>query len=195
MRGIYLGVVLLIAADSIAAQSGLPPALREVRFDQKLNDQVPLELPFLDESGSTVRLANYFRDKPVILVLAYFRCPMLCDQVLNGMVQAMLDIPFDVGKEFNVITVSFDARETPEMATAKKKTYLERYGRPGAAAGWHFLTGSEDSIKRLTDAVGFHFSYDAKNDQFAHAAGIVLLTPGGKISRYFHDIRYSPRDL
>ncbi len=196
MRALCLGTFLcVIAAAPLGAQPGLPPSLREVRFDQKLNDQVPLDLMFLDETGTTVRLADYCHDKPVILVLAYFRCPMLCDQVLNGLVRAMLDLPFDAGKEFNVLTVSFDARETPEMARAKKKPLIERYGRPGADAGWHFLTGSEDSIKRLTEAVGFRYSYDAKNDQFAHASGIVVLTPGGKVSRYFHDIRYSPRDL
>ena len=187
--------MFLFAGGPLAAQTVLPPALRAVGFDQKLNEQVPLDLTFLNESGESVRLADYCHDKPVILVLAYFRCPMLCDQVLNGLVRAMLDVPFDAGKEFNVITVSFDPRETPEMATAKKKTYLERYGRPGAADGWHFLTGTEDSIKRLTEAVGFRYSYDAKNDQFAHAAGIVVLTPRGKVSRYFNDIRYAPRDL
>src|SRR5262249_7952287 len=112
-----------------------------------------------------------------------------------GLVRALLDVPFSAGEEFNVITVSFDPRETPEMAAAKKNTLLERYGRPGAASGWHLLTGKEDAIRRLADAVGFQYTYDPKNDQFAHAAGIVLLTPAGKISRYFHDIRYSPRDL
>jgi protein SCO1/2 len=176
-------------------QSTLPQALRGVRFDQRLNEQVPLDLPFKDETGTTVTLGDYCRDKPVILVLAYFRCPMLCDQVLNGLVRALLDLPFDVGKEFKVVTVSFDPRETPEMATDKKRTLLERYGRSGAGAGWHFLTGSEASIRGLTDAVGFHYTYDPDHDQFAHAAGIVVLTPMGKISRYFHDIRYSPRDL
>jgi protein SCO1/2 len=186
---------LAFAQVPLYGQARLPEALRDVRFDQKLNEQVPLDLPFRDEAGSSVTLADYCRDKPVILVLAYFRCPMLCDQVLNGLVRAMLDLPFDAGKEFNVVTVSFDPRETPEMATDKKKTLLERYGRPGAAAGWHFLTGAETSIRGLTDAVGFHYTYDSTNDQFAHAAGIVVLTPTGKISRYFHDIRYSPRDL
>jgi protein SCO1/2 len=188
-------MVVLFGAMPSTAQPGLPPALRGVAFDQKLNEQVPLDVAFQDETGKSVRLADFCRDKPVILVLAYFRCPMLCDQVLNGLVRAMLDLPFDAGKEFNVVTVSFDPRETPEMATAKKKTLIERYGRPGAAEGWHFLTGAEASIKRLTQAVGFRYTYDAKNEQFAHASGIVVLTPGGKVSRYFHDIRYSPRDL
>jgi protein SCO1/2 len=120
---------------------------------------------------------------------------MLCTQVLNGLVQAMLDLPLDLGKDFQVVTVSFDAREGPELAAAKKKSYLERYGRPGAAAGWHFLTGPQESIDRLTHAVGFRYRYDARKDQFAHVSGIMILTPQGRIARYFYDIRYSPRDV
>jgi protein SCO1/2 len=181
--------------NPVRAQSGLPPVLRQVGFDQRLDAQVPLDLVFNDEAGQPVKVESYFGSKPVILVLAYYRCPMLCTQVLNGLVRALLDITFDVGKEFNVVTVSFDPRETSAMAAAKKKTYVERYGRPGAEAGWHFLTGSEESIHRLTEAVGFRYTYDAKNDQFAHASGIMVLTPSGKISRYFYDITYSPRDI
>jgi protein SCO1/2 len=166
-----------------------------VGFDQRLNAQVPLDLEFRDEGGQAVELADYFGRKPVILVLAYYRCPMLCTMVLNGLVRALLDVTFDVGKEFNIVTVSFDPRETPALAAAKKKTYVERYGRPGAAKGWHFLTGEQDSIKRLTDAVGFRYTYDARHDQFAHASGIMVLTPRGRIARYFYDVNYSPRDL
>ncbi len=142
-----------------------------------------------------MRLGDYFTHKPVILVLAQYRCPMLCTQVLNGLVRAMLDLSLSAGDEFEVVTVSFDPRETPDLAAAKKKTYLERYGRPGAEHGWHFLTGEDTDIRRLTEAVGFHYTYDAKNDQFAHASGIVLATPSGRISRYFYDVKYSPRDL
>ncbi len=156
---------------------------------------MPLDAQFRDEDGRTVALGDYFGDKPVLLVLAYFRCPMLCTQVLNGVVRALLEVPLDVGKDFTVLTVSFDPREGPELAAAKKKTYLERYGRPGAEGGWHFLTGEPASIERLTRAVGFRYRYDAKNDQFAHASGIMVLTPGGKIARYFYDISYSPRDV
>ena len=169
--------------------------MQKVGFDQRLNEQVPLDLEFTDEAGQPVKLGDYFGDKPVILVLAYYRCPMLCTLVLNGLAQGMMDVPFDVGKEFQVVTVSFDPRETPELAAAKKKTYIERYGRPGAAAGWHFLTGSAASIKKLTRAVGFRYAYDARLDQFAHASGIMVLTPAGKISRYFYDVKYSGRDL
>jgi protein SCO1/2 len=188
-------VLLLCCVSPIHGQSGLPPILRQVGFDQRLDAQVPLELPFKDEMGQSVPLREYFGSKPVILVLAYFRCPMLCTQVLNGLERALLDVPFTIGKEFNVVTVSFDPRDTPAMAAAKKKTYLERYPRSGAEAGWHFLTGEQEPIHRLTEAVGFRYTYDARNDQFAHASGIMILTPGGRISRYFYDINYSPRDV
>ncbi len=120
---------------------------------------------------------------------------MLCTEVLNGLVRSLLDVSLDMGKDFEVLTVSFDARETPELAAAKKKTYVERYGRPGAEQGWHFLTGEQSSIDRLTEAVGFHYTYDARNDQFAHASGIMILTPEGKLARYFYDIKYSSRDV
>jgi protein SCO1/2 len=129
----------------------------------------------------------------VVLVLAWYRCPMLCTEVLNGLVQAMLDMKLDLGKDFAVVTVSFDPREMPELARAKKLSYVERYGRPGAADGWHFLTGEEASIRRLTDAVGFRYVYDAKHDQYAHAAGIIVLTPAGRVSRYFFNVKF--RDL
>jgi protein SCO1/2 len=192
---IVLPVAPVLWAAPAQAQSSLPPALQGVGIDQRLNEQVPLDLDFKDEAGQTVKLGDYFGTRPVILVLAYFKCPMLCTQVLNGLVRGLMDVPFDVGKEFNVVTVSFDPRETPDLAAAKKKTYLGRYGRPGAGEGWHFLTGAQDAIHRLTGAVGFRYRYDAKNDQFAHASGIMMLTPQGKISRYFYDISYSPRDL
>jgi protein SCO1 len=188
--------ILALAGDPAAhAQSALPASLRDVGFDQRLGEQVPLELAFRDEAGNTVHLADYFHGKPVILVLAYYRCPMLCTEVLNGLVQALLEMPLDVGKDFEVLTVSFDPRETPELAAAKKRTYLERYGRPAAGDGWHFLTGDQESITALTQAVGFRYRYDAHNDQFAHVSGILVLTPDGKISRYFQAIRFSSRDL
>ncbi len=187
--------LLLCGLGAVRGEPSLPASLRDVGFDQKLDAQVPLDLVFKDETGRTVRLGDYFGSKPVILNLAYFRCPMLCDQVMNGMVRAMLDMPLDVGKDFNVVTVSFDPRETPEMAAAKRETYLSRYGHERAGDGWHFLTGDEEAIKRLTSSVGFRYSYDARNDQFAHASGIVVLTPEGKVSRYFYDVRFSARDL
>jgi protein SCO1/2 len=196
---------LLLACGSLRAQpAGLPPverqrgrpaALEKVGFDQRLDAQVPLDLAFRDEVGRSVRLSDYFNGKPVILVLAYYRCPQLCTQVLNGLVRAMLDLPFEAGREFNVLTVSFDPREGPELANAKRNTYLERYGKPGAENGWHFLTGEEEEIHQLAESVGFHYSYDPRFDQFAHASGIMILTPTGRISRYFFDVKYSPLDL
>ena len=191
-----IGFLFVLLLSPIArADSSLPPVLRQVGFDQRLDAQVPLDAAFADESGRSVRLGDYLGGKPAILVLAYYRCPMLCTQVLNGLVRAMLDIPFDVGKEFEVITVSFDPRETPELAAAKKRTYVERDGRPGADQGWHFLTGGEASIKRLTEAVGFRYTYDPRHDQYAHASGIMILTPEGKIARYFFGIDFASRDL
>jgi len=177
------------------AQPSLPPSLRGVGFDQRVNEQVPLDLAFHDEAGRQVHLADYFHGKPVILILAWYRCPMLCTEVLNGVTRSMLDMSLTAGKDFQVITVSFDPREGPELAASKKKTYLERYGRPGADAGWHFLTGDEKSINALTDAVGFRYSYDEYNQQFAHASGIMVVTPTGKLYRYFLDIKYPARDL
>jgi protein SCO1/2 len=188
-------LVALFSIGPVRAQEGLPRVLRGVGFDQRLDQQVPLDAVFRDETGSSVRLGDYFGTKPVILVLAYYKCPRLCTEVLNGLVRALMDVPFDIGQEFNVVTVSFDPRETPALAAAKKKTYVGRYGRPGAGAGWHFLTGDEDPIRALTNAVGFRYVYDANHDQFAHASGIMVLTPGGKLARYFYDIRYSPLDV
>src|SRR5262249_18580476 len=191
-RGTALILLAMAAVPQIRAEDSPPPLIRDVGSDQRLNEQVPLDLKFTDEAGRTVRLGDYFDGKPVILVLAYYRCPMLCTEVLNGLVRALLDVPLDIGKDFRVVTVSFDPREKPELAAAKKKTYLERYGRSGAEAGWHFLTGDEEPIRRLTEAVGFRYVYDERNDQFAHASGILVLTPTGKVSRYFYDVRYAP---
>jgi protein SCO1/2 len=172
-----------------------PAALRDVGFDQRLNFQVPLNLEFVDESGKNVTLGDYFGSKPVILVLAYYQCPRLCTLVLNGLVQGMLEMHLDAGKDFQVVTVSFDPREDWPLAASKKESYLHRYGRPGAEAGWHFLTGQEDQIKRLTEAVGFRYRFDPVQNQFIHASGIMILTPRGKISRYFYDVNFAGRDL
>jgi protein SCO1/2 len=178
------------------AGSGLPPALRDVRIEQRLNEQVPLDLQFKDESGRTVELRQYINGKkPVVLSLVFYKCPMLCDQILVGLLGSLRAQSFDVGREFEVLTVSFDSRETPEIATEKKRSFIERYHRPGADAGWHFLTGDQENIRRLTDAVGFHFNYDEKTNQFAHAAGIMILTPEGKLSRYFYGTEYDGGNL
>ncbi|MGE5245945.1 MAG: SCO family protein [Betaproteobacteria bacterium] len=175
--------------------SAVPSTLREVGFDQNLDQQVPLDIAFRDESGRTVRLGDYIGTKPVVLALVYFDCPMLCTQVLNGLVSSLETLKMNVGREFNVVTVSFDPREKPALAAAKKATYLERYGRPGAESGWHFLTGDQPSIDRLTKAVGFRYVWDAQLKQFAHPTGIMVLTPQGRIARYLFGIEYWPRDL
>jgi len=172
-----------------------PPMLKQVAIEQKLDGQVPLSLTFRDETGKTVRLGDYMGKKPVILNLVYYQCPMLCGEVLSGLTGALTMVSFDVGKEFEVITVSFDPRETPEMATAKKATYLQRYRRPGADKGWHFLTGDQANIEALTHSVGFDYQYDEKTQQYAHATAIMILTPEGKISRYFYGVEFPPKDL
>ena len=180
------------------APNGLPKALTGVGIDQKLNEQLPLDLVFRDENGKDVKLGEYFGKKPVLLSLVYYQCPMLCNQVLNGMVTAFKVMAFKPGEEFEVVTVSFDPRETPELAAAKKKTYVDYLPEPkrsGAASGWHFLTGDEASIKRITDAVGFRYHFDEATNQFAHASGVFVATPEGKLARYFYGIEYAPRDL
>jgi protein SCO1/2 len=176
--------------------SGLPPALRDVKIEQRLSEQVPLDLQFKDESGRTVQLREYFNGtRPVILSLVFYKCPMLCNQILTGLLGSLRAQSFTVGKEFEVVTVSFDPRETPEDAAEKKESFISRYNRPGAEKGWHFLVGDPENIRRLTDAVGFRYGYDEKTNQFAHASGIMVLTPEGKLSRYFYGIEYDGRDL
>jgi protein SCO1 len=180
------------------APSGLPKALNGVGIDQKLNEQLPLDLMFRNEKGESVRLGDYFGKKPVVLSLVYYSCPMLCTQVLNGMVSAFKVMAFKPGQEFEVVTVSFDPRESPALAAAKKNTYvnyLPEAARSKAAGGWHFLTGDEASIKRLTDSVGFRYHFDDATNQFAHASAIYVATPQGKLARYFYGIEYAPRDL
>jgi protein SCO1/2 len=178
--------------------TGLPKALNDVRIDQKLDQQLPLDLVFRDESGQPVKLGQYFGKKPVLLSFVYYDCPMLCTQVLNGMVTSFRVLPFKIGNEFDVVTVSFDPRETSTLAAAKKKVYvnyLPETMRAGANNGWHFLTGDQASITQLTDAAGFHYRWDDETKQFAHASAVMLTTPQGKLSRYFYGIEYAPRDL
>lgn len=193
----YIACGLLpLTAQAQELNAGMQPAeLRDVGIDQRLNEQIPLDLTFRDETGKSVQLRQYFNDKPVVLILAYYECPMLCTMVLNGALRAFRALSFDVGDEFQVITVSFDPRETPELAAKKKKSYMEAYERAGAADGWHFLTGDEPAIKALTQAVGFRYKYDPETEQFAHASGIMILTPQGRLSRYFYGIDYGPRDV
>lgn len=192
---IFVVAAIAVTSGPSIAAAELPKILQGVGFDQRLNEQVPLDVTFSDETGKRVKLGDYFGKKPVILVLAYYQCPRLCNLVLNGLVQGMLEMPFSAGDEFEVVTVSFDPRETWELAASKKEAYVQRYGRRGAAAGWHFLTGDQANIDRLTQAVGFRYRYDDAQQQFVHASGITLLTPAGRISRYFYDVRYAGRDL
>ena len=178
-----------------ARQDQKPQILQQVGIDQKLNTQLPLDLTFRDESGKSVRLGDYFGSKPVIVSLVYYRCPMLCEQVLNGMTAALNVLKFDVGKEFNIVTVSIDPTETPEMAAKKKEVFLHRYQRPTAAQGWAYLTGDQANIARLAKAVGFRYVYDERTKQYAHASGIVVATPQGRLAQYYYGIEYSPKDL
>lgn len=178
--------------------TGLPTALRDIKIEQKLDQQLPLDLVFRDEAGQQVTLGQYFGKKPVVLALVYYDCPMLCTQVLNGMVTSFRVLPFQVGKEFDVVTVSFDPRETNVLAAAKKNVYvnyLPENMRSNATSGWHFLTGDAANIEKFTDAVGFRYRYDEATKQFAHASGIMVATPHGKLSRYFYGVDYAPRDL
>ena len=204
------GLLLLAvccAAPDARAQYAQPPVgpvptgnstevLKKVDIEQRLDSQIPLGLRFRDEAGREVALGDYFKNgKPVVLTLVYYECPMLCNQVLNGLTGTLQAMSFTAGREFDVVTVSFDARETPELAARKKETYLRRYGREGAAAGWHFLTGEKASIDRLAEAVGFRYVWDERSQQFAHASAIMVATPEGKLSHYFYGIDYDPRAL
>jgi protein SCO1 len=197
---IALFVILLLVSMPAASAQGIsasaqPPSLRDIGIDQKLDSQVPLELEFVNEAGRTVRLQDLVGQKPVVLSLVYYECPMLCTLVLNGMLTSFRTLAFTAGKEFDVITVSISPDETPELASAKKKHYLQRYDREGGEQGWHFLTGREDQIKQLAHAVGFRYQYDPVTEEYAHASGIMILTPQGRVARYYYGIEYAPRDL
>lgn len=172
-----------------------PKILDSVGIDQKIGDTIPLDTVFRDESGREVKLGSLIGRRPIILTLVYYKCPMLCTLVLNDLVRTLRPMEMSIGKDFDVLTVSFDPTETPELSNAKKKQYLREYNRDGAQANWHFLTGSQESIQKLTQAVGFHYTWDEKAQQFAHASGIIILTPQGKIARYFFGIQYAPQDV
>jgi protein SCO1/2 len=172
-----------------------PELLKQVGIDQKLNQSIPLNLTFRDERGNPVEIGQYFVGRPVILSLVYYTCPMLCTEVLNGLDRSLKAVPLDIGKDFNVVTLSIDPTDRPIIAEVKQEMYTGMYGRAGAAKGWHFLTGEEPQIKQLADAVGFRYAYDPDSKQYAHASAIILLTPEGKISRYFYGVSYPERDL
>jgi protein SCO1/2 len=208
IRGLIAGALIVCAAALAGAQAApkaelgqspantTPSILENVGIDQHLNQKIPLDLNFVDENGQPVQLRQYFGGKPVIITMVYYTCPMLCSQVLSGLTGTLVSLSgFDVGREFNVLTVSFDPRDTPQAAMENKTRYLKRYRRAGSEEGWHFLTGKQEQIQALAQALGFRYVWDEQNQQFAHASGIMLLTPDGRIAQYYYGIEYTPRDL
>ncbi|MGE0451004.1 MAG: SCO family protein [Vicinamibacterales bacterium] len=217
MKGIASAAVLAVAASLFAAphafaqmtgsptagyltapgapSTSMPKALTEIGFDQNIDEQLPLDATFRDEEGHTVTLGSFYGQRPVILGFVYYECPMLCTQVLNAITSTVSTLTLDAGKDFELVLISFDPRETPAQATAKKAEYVKRYGRPGTENGWHFLTGDEPEIKRVTEAAGYRYSWDEQTQQFAHPTGIIVTTPDGRNARYLFGIEYGPRDV
>lgn len=195
----FLGFIscclLLACASHGQGQDARSPISREVGLDQHLDAKLPLDLVFRDEAGQSVRLGDYFGDRPVIVNFVYFRCPMLCTQVLNGLLKSSNAMPLELEKDYEIVSISIDPRETPQLAADKKERYLSKYRRPGGPAGWHFLTGGPEAIQQITQAAGFRYQYDEASDQYAHASGILVATPEGRISRYLYGIDYNPNDL
>ena len=189
--------LLLFATSLFAETSATPPALPgKVGIDQHLDAQLPLDTMFRDETGRVVRLSEYADgSRPILLVFLYYRCPMLCSMVMEGVTSTLTALKFDAGKEYDVVTISIDPRDMPRDAAAKKEKYVKRYGRLGTAHAWHFLTGPEPAIRKIADTVGFHYAYDPRSDQFAHGAALMVLTPGGRVSRYLYGFEYNPRDV
>jgi protein SCO1 len=201
-RQALLALLLVMVATVCPAQTGnpsnasqLPPALQDIGIDQRLGEPLPLDVTLRDELGREVRLGDYFGDRPVILALVYYQCPMLCTLELNGLLKSIRVVPLTLGEDYQIVTVSFDPGETPDIAARKKQEYMEQYKHEGAERGWHFLTAEQESIQRLTKAAGFRYKYDPATDLFTHASAIMVVTPEGKMSRYFYGVEYSPRDL
>jgi protein SCO1/2 len=186
---------ILRASEPAPVEDRRPAPMREIGFDQRIGEPLPLDIALRDETGRTVKLGDFFRGRPVVLSLVYYECPMLCTLSQTGLVSALSVLKMEPGRDFELVTVSFDPRETPEQAQRRKKAYLERYKHPGAEAAWHFLTGDKESIERLTRAVGFRYVWDAETSQFAHGAGLVVARPDGVLSRYLYGIEYAPKDL
>lgn len=191
----FILVSILFAGLTGSAESLPDSTLRRIAYDQKLGSNVSPNLPFRDENGKPVRLADYFGKRPIILVLGYYRCPMLCTYVLNGLIGGLQDLPLKIGRDYDVIDVSIDPQETPALAAAKKRTYVARFGQPDAADGWHFLTGDEPAIRQLADEVGFRYVYDKSINQYAHPSGLTFLTSSGKVSHYLSGVVFSAADL
>lgn len=203
-----ISCLLLVAVHTASAQARFtekpdyartireqPDAMKRAGFEQRHNTQLPMDLKFRDENGNDVTLGSLFDDRPVILNFVYLNCPMLCNVILNSLCDTLKDLPFSLGKEYQIITVSFDHTETPELAAAKKLNYLEYLGKPEAAASWHFLTGDEEAVKTLTQAAGFTFAWDETRKEYAHASGIMVATPQGRLSHYFFGVVFDPRDV
>jgi protein SCO1/2 len=193
-------VAVFVDNDNLGVGTGKSKKMAEqkaaqVALEQKLNSQLPLDAKFVDENNNEVELGKYFGKKPIILALVYYECPMLCNEVLNGLVGTLKPLNFDAGKEFDIVAISFNPKETPELARAKKESYLARYQRETAEQGWHFLTGSSEQIDRVTEAVGFNYEWDEASKQYAHAGGIMIATPEGKLSHYFYGIEYAPKEV
>ena len=202
MPTLRLPAILFMAACILALSTGYSLAQKYSRelqntigIDQKLGEQIPMDLTFTNEAGHSVRIGDYFGDKPIVLTLVYYDCPMLCNQVLTSLLRAMNVLAFGIGTEFDVLTVSVDPGETHELAAAKRAEYLKNYRGRDGSNGWHFLTGQQDQIEQLASAVGFRYEYEEQTDQYIHASGIMVLTPAGKLARYFYGIDYPPRDL
>jgi len=195
MKPFLFVFLVLFVATAIHADGLSDAALREIRFDQKPGDQISADLPFVDENGRSVKLGAYFGSKPVILVPGYYGCPMLCTLVLNGLVETLQDLKSNVGDQFTVINFSIDPSEKPDLAASKKSTYLRHYARAGAEGGWHFLTGDEAAIRKLSDEIGFHYVYDPAVKQYAHPSGFVVMTPQGRIARYFFGVDFQAKDV
>ena len=188
-------IIIIVLANLASAQTPQQQIAARAGLEQQLNAQVPLDAVFRDEHGKAVKLGSFFGRKPVILALAYYECPNLCTLVLNGVLQTAQDLKFDAGRDYEIVVVSFDSRERPALAAAKKQIYIKRYGRAGTAGGWHFLTGNDVQIARLAQSIGYRFAYDSQTRQFAHPSAIMVLTPAGKVSRYFPGIEYPPREV
>lgn len=195
MRVLLPVLLLVLAAGPVRAEEDLPMPLREIGFDQRLGETIPLDARFTHDRGHSVTLGELVTERPVLLALVYYDCPMLCNMVLNGLVASLRPLKFDAGQEFDVVVVSFDPTEDPELAAAKKANYLKTYNREGADDAWHFLTGTQAEITRLTEAVGFRYQFDEDTGEYAHAAGLSVLTPSGRIARTLYGIDYAPKDV
>lgn len=196
LRAALFVIFAALAARSAGAQEITTPAiLQKVGISQSLGAQIPPDLEFRDENGKAVRLGDFFGKKPVVLSLVYFDCPALCTEVLNGELRSLRSISLDLGKDFEAVTVSFEQKDTPALAKAKRDVYLGQYNRAGSTDHWHFLTGNQPSIDALTKTVGFQYAYDSAIRQYAHAAAIMVLTPDGRIDRYFYGVVYPARDV